>query len=78
MEFYATHRMTDDRRLRIYASGKTEQRDAIRSFMFVGKEDEYREHNRRVVDELRSLLLYPEGDINAYLRTNDVPPPRTS
>ena len=78
LEFYATHRMTDDRRLRIYESGKTEDRPAIQTFMIVGKEEEYREHNRRVVEELRELGLYPEGDINAFLRTNDVPPPRRS
>jgi hypothetical protein len=30
LEFYATHRMTDDRRLRIYESGKREHRPAIR------------------------------------------------
>ena len=29
MEFYAAHRMTDDRRLRIYASGRTE--DALQT-----------------------------------------------
>jgi hypothetical protein len=78
MEFYATHHMTDDRRLRIHASGKTEHRPSIQTFMIVGKEDEYREHNRRVVEELRLLGLYPEGDINAFLRTNDVAPPGRS
>lgn len=78
LEFYATHRMTDDRRLRIYESGKTEHRPAIQTFMIIGKEKEYREHNRRVVEELRRLGLYPEGDINAFLRTNDVAPPERS
>jgi hypothetical protein len=32
--------------------------------MIVGKDDEYREHNRRVIAELRQLGLYPEGDID--------------
>jgi hypothetical protein len=28
-----------------------------------------------VAQELRQLGLYPEGDINAYLRTDDAPKP---
>jgi hypothetical protein len=42
-----------------------------------GSEEEsrkrYLEHNQRVAQELRRLRLFPEGDINAFLRTNDVP-----
>ncbi|MGH2817693.1 MAG: hypothetical protein ACRDJS_04445 [Actinomycetota bacterium] len=75
LEFYATHRMTNYRRLRIYDSGRTESKDAIHSFMVAGREEEYRAHNHRVAQELRQLGLYPEGDINAYLRTDDGPKP---
>lgn len=72
LEFYAVHRMTDDRRLRIYESGRTEDMPAIHSFMVVDKEAEYRAHNESVARELRELGLYPEDDVNAYLRTHDV------
>jgi hypothetical protein len=71
LEFYATHRMTNDRRLRIYESGRTESKETIHGFMVTGREEQYRAHNRRVAQELRELGLYPEGDINAYLRTYD-------
>ena len=30
------------------------------------------ERNQRVADELRGLGIYPDGNINAYLRTHDV------
>lgn len=82
LEFYATHRMTNDRRHRIYESGRLESPDAIQEMYiydpkFPGSEEEakrrYMERNQRVAEELRQLGLYPEGDINAYLRTNDVP-----
>lgn len=83
LEFYATHRMTNDRRHRIYESGRMDDLDAIQEMYMYdskvpGSEEEakrrYMEHNQRVAEELRQLGLYPEGDINAYLRTNDVPP----
>jgi hypothetical protein len=32
-------------------------------------EAEYLKHNRAIADQLRKAGLYPEGDINAYLRT---------
>lgn len=32
-------------------------------------EEEYLRHNRQVAEELRAAGLYPDGDINAYLRT---------
>lgn len=84
LEFYATHRMTNDRRHRIYGSGRIEDLDAIREgYMYdpkvPGSEEEakrsYLDHNQRMASELRSLGLYPEGDLNAYLRTNHVPSP---
>lgn len=86
MEFYVTHRMTSDRRYRIYESGRVEELDAIQEMYMYdskvpGSEQEakkrYMEHNQRVADELQQLGIYPDGDINAYLRTNDVPPPES-
>jgi hypothetical protein len=78
LEFYATHRMTDDRHVRIRADGRVEELDAIRE-LFAYRADEpgsreaaeaeYLRHNRKVAEELRAAGLYPEGDINAYLRT---------
>ena len=82
LEYYATHRMTSDTRIRIYGSGRTTELDAIwESFMFdakkPGDEDrarqKYQAHNRRIAEELRQLGLYPDGDINAYLRTEGAP-----
>ena len=78
LEFYATHRMTDDRHARIRARGHLEELDAIHTIFgfdpkVPGAEEAAREayvrHNGKVADELRAAGLYPEGDINAYLRT---------
>jgi hypothetical protein len=77
LEFYATHRMTNDRHSRIWADGHLEELDAIREFYgydanVPGSEDaakkEYLRHNRMVAEQLRVAGLYPDGDINAYLR----------
>ena len=82
LEYYATHRMTSDRRYRIYASGRIAELDAIwEMFAWDPKvpSDEararkaYRDHNARVAEELKQLGLYPVGDINAYLRTEGPP-----
>jgi hypothetical protein len=78
LEYYAIHRMTNDRRLRIYASGEVESQPAIEEAFFYrseipGDEDRakqaYLEHNQAVAEELKSLGLYPEDDINTFLRT---------
>jgi hypothetical protein len=78
LEFYATHRMTDDRHVRIWADGVLEELDAIWSMYgydpkVPGAEEAARErylaHNREVAERLRAAGLYPDGDINAYLRT---------
>ena len=78
LEFYATHRMTDDEHVRIWADGHVEQLDAIYPFYgfdpkVPGSEEaakeKYLTHNRKVAEELRASGLYPDGDINAYLRT---------
>jgi len=78
LEFYATHRMTDDSHYRIWADGYAEKLEALRTFYGYrpevpeSKEEaerKYTEHNVRVAKELRERGLYQEGDINAYLRT---------
>lgn len=81
IEFYAVHRMTSDSHVRTYESGRTEGLETIAEFVVwdprvEGSEEaarrRYDEHNRRVAEELRTLGLYPDGDINTYLRTHDV------
>ena len=71
LEFYATHRMTNDRRLRLYASGQSQGLDAIQDLYrwkpeVPGDQERakkrYREHNARVAE---ALGLYPTGDVNA-------------
>lgn len=78
LEFYATHRMTNDRHVRIWADGYLEHLDAIHGFFgydpkVSGSEEtakqEHLKHNRMVAEQLRAAGLYPDGDINAYLRT---------
>jgi hypothetical protein len=78
LEFYATHRMTNDRHARIWADGHLEELDAIREFYgydpkVPGSKDaakkEYLRHNRMVAEQLRAAGLFPDGDINAFLRT---------
>lgn len=70
LEFYASHRMTSDRRLRLYESGRTEEKPALMEMLFFdsnrpGDEErarrEFDEHNGRVTLELRELGLLPEG-----------------
>lgn len=86
VEYYASNRFVwGDRRERLHRDGRVERHlETIRPVMMwnpnKGETEEqarreYDEHNRRVADELRRLGLYPEGDVNAYLRTNDVPAP---
>ena len=84
LEFYATHRMTNDRRVRIYASGETKSLEALQT-MYSYKPDvpgaaerakrENRKRNTRISKELEARGLYPSGNLNAYLATHDVPPP---
>jgi hypothetical protein len=78
IEFYATNWMTDDRDVRIWADGRVERLELIREGYAYNpevqgskdsSEREYLTHNRKIADELRAAGLFPEGDINAYLRT---------
>jgi hypothetical protein len=83
LEFYATHPTISDTRVLIYGSGKTKDLEALDS-MYVydakipGDQEraarESRDRNTRIAEELQALGLYPDGSINAYLATHDVPP----
>jgi hypothetical protein len=77
LEFYATHRMTDDRHIKVSARGDIEHLEAIQGMILYdpkepGSEDKARQrnrmHNNAVVAELEEKGLYPSGDINAFLR----------
>ena len=86
LEFYATHRMTNDRRVRIYSSGEAKDLEALETMYgydpnIPGDREraarENRRRNTRVTKELAARRLYPEGNINAYLATHDVPVAKT-
>jgi hypothetical protein len=79
LEYYGSNRFVwGDLRARVYASGDTvDDLDSIVPLIItkVGqdpKETEaaYYKENRRIARELREAGLFPEGDINAHLRTN--------
>ena len=62
LDFYASHRMTNDRHLRIYGDGEVVQLEAIQDMYgwkpdALGAQEEaeraYVEHNRRVAKQLR-------------------------
>ena len=80
LEYYATHRMTSDSRVGIYTSGRTVEMDAIwEMFMWDPKKPvtrraegvrrPQRAHRRRA----QAARALPDGDINAYLRTEGPP-----
>ncbi len=82
LEFYAMHRMTDDRHVRIYDDGEGEELDAICSIYISNPnipgdqeraEKENREHNQRVYRELQEKGL-DMMSVNTYLSLNKVPP----
>jgi hypothetical protein len=82
LEFYATHRMTDDRRVRIYSSGETQPLEALQTMYaydprIPGAQEraakENRKRNMQIAKELEARGLYPVGNVNAYLATHDVP-----
>lgn len=84
LEFYATHRMTDDTRARIDGSGELQYLEALSTLYAYDPEvpgdrervqRENRLRNARIAGELEARGLYPEGNINAYLATHDVPLP---
>jgi hypothetical protein len=63
LDFYATHRMTNDRHVRIYASGEIEPLSAYLDFIIYPKDAseeqkkqvdrEYRKYNEQVEEELK-------------------------
>jgi hypothetical protein len=82
LEFYAVHRMTDDRHVLIWADGYLQRLDALwPTLVWDPKEsdakkaakEKYLSHNRRVTEQLRAAGLYPGGDVNAYPRTGGDP-----
>jgi hypothetical protein len=82
LDYYASHRMTDDRHVRIREDGETERLPTISTFLVVTGdrqkdarlEAEYLEHNRRVGQMLEEKGFGIEGDepgsvwMNRYLR----------
>jgi hypothetical protein len=83
LEFYATHPTISDSRVRIYGSGQTKDLEALESMYgydakIPGDREraarESRERNTRIAEELEALGLYPDGNVNAFLATHDVPP----
>ena len=87
LEFYATHRMTNDSRVRIHSSGETKELEALETmYAFDAKipgdreraAQKNRSRNLRITKELEDRGLYPEGNINAYLATHDFPLPEGS
>lgn len=70
LEFYATHRMTNDRHGVISADGQLENQDSIREMLIFypkvpGSQDaaveEFQTHNRAIEHHLRERGLYPHG-----------------
>ena len=82
LDYYASHRMTDDRHVRIYESGEVERLPTINTFRLVSQdpeedarlEAEYLDKNRRVARMLEEKGFGAEGDepggvlINRHLR----------
>lgn len=48
LDFYAVHRMTNDRHERIHETGEMTELEALSVLILVGKEKEYYARNRRV------------------------------
>lgn len=62
LEFYATHRMTNDRHVAIAADGSLDHLDAIKEFLIISGPDsvqEFHAHNDSIEERLRSRGLYP-------------------
>ena len=73
LDYYATHRMTNDRHVRIYSSGKTESLETPQEFRVFPAEadeatrqkitDDYQAHNRAIYERLREKgFLSPPVD----------------
>jgi hypothetical protein len=66
LEFYATHRMTNDRHVAITAGGQLECLDAISEILFLSKPgaaEEFAARNETIEEQLHSRGLYPHGPV---------------
>lgn len=86
LDYYASHRMTDDRHIRIYNDGKTTSLPTIGSCHFVSEnpeenariEKEFYSKNQRVEKMLEEKGFGIQGNepggvqINNFLRTNNI------
>lgn len=66
LEFYATHRMTNDRHVAIAADGQLLHLDAISEILILSKPDaaqEFADRNETIEKQLRSRGLYPHGPV---------------
>ena len=70
LEFYATHRMTNDRHVAISADGQLEHRDSIREMLIFDPKtpgsqeaaaEEFHTHNQAIAKQLQDRGLYPHG-----------------
>ncbi len=52
VELYSQHRMTSDSHCKIYKDGDVEYLDSFRSYCIVGKEEEYKNYNKKVNDDV--------------------------
>ena len=62
LDYYAAHRMTNDRHVRISADGSVEDLPALGDFSFNGEESEFFERNRQVTAMLRAKGFGQRGD----------------
>jgi len=74
LDYYAAHRMTDDSHVRIYQDGHEESLPALSTFLLLSDdpieakrlEDEYEEHNSKVVEMLNEKG-FDKFTINMFL-----------
>jgi hypothetical protein len=79
LEYYATHRMTNDRHIRIRENGDVAPLRAIPQFYVFDSETpggeerarkEYLEETTAIKAELEEVGLWPHDDLNDFLRTH--------
>ena len=70
LEFYATHRMTNDRHVAISADGQVNHQDSIREMVIFDPKtpssqqaavQEFQTHNQAIAKQLQDHGLYPHG-----------------
>ena len=80
LDFYASHRMTNDRHVRLYADGNSRHLDTYRSGRAISNdpeedrrlENEFWEHNERISRELEAKGFVLEGDEHPSTLVNRV------